>query len=109
MNIKGKVALITGSAKRIGLAIATELARRGARIGIHYRSDEGEAEEALKMVRDAGGDGVVLRAELTDARAVDAMFDSVRVLGGLDILINNASTFAPATAAETTASRGTGG
>ena len=103
MTIQGKVALITGSTKRIGLAIATELARRGARIGIHYRSDEHEAQQALKIVRDAGSDGVIIPAELTEAAAVEAMFDNVKVLlGGLDILVNNASTFAPATAAETT-------
>lgn len=103
MTIEGKLALITGSAKRVGRATAIGLAWRGVRVGIHYRSSEGEAQSTLKMVRDAGGDGALFRAELTDSTAVAKMFDEVKsTFGGLDILINNASIFAPATADETT-------
>src|SRR4051794_18077483 len=57
MNIEGKVALITGSAKRIGRAVALELAKRGARIAVHYRSNEAEAQDTLKAVKDFGSDG----------------------------------------------------
>jgi pteridine reductase len=103
MNISGKVALITGSAKRIGLAIAAELARKGARIAIHHRSSDLEAQTALQTVRQAGSDGVIFRAELRDPVAIKAMFNEVRAaFGRLDILVNNASEFAPATADETT-------
>jgi pteridine reductase len=103
MNISGKVALITGSAKRIGLAIATELARKGARIAIHHRSSDLEAQKALETVRQAGSDGAIFRAELRHPEAIKAMFKEVRAaFGRLDILVNNASEFAPATADETT-------
>jgi len=103
MNIEGKVALITGSAKRIGRAIAVELGKRKARVGIHYRSSQREAEETLKMVRDAGADGALFQSELTNALAVEKMFrDIAGRFGSLDILVNNASVFSPSTADQTT-------
>ena len=82
---------------------AVELARRGARVGIHYRSTQGDAEETLRLVRAAGGDGVVSRAELTNVEEVSALVDHVAAtLGGLDILVNNASIFFPNAADDTT-------
>jgi pteridine reductase len=103
MNINGKVALITGSAKRIGREVAIELARRGARIAIHYRSDENEASDTLKSVQDSGSGGAVFRADLNDNEAVDKMFRELEAsLGGLDILVNSASVFSPSTADQTT-------
>jgi pteridine reductase len=95
MNIEGKVALITGSAKRVGKEIALELARRGARIAVHYRSGEDEA------ITVAGNDGVIFQADLRDFAAVEKMFNGIEAkFGGLDILINSASVFSPATADE---------
>ena len=103
MNIYGKVALITGSAKRIGREVALELARRGARIAIHYRSSRAEARDTLKSVLDAGADGAIFQAELTVAQSVQKMFDDVQAsFEGLDILVNSASVFEPACADETT-------
>jgi NAD(P)-dependent dehydrogenase (short-subunit alcohol dehydrogenase family) len=103
MNINAKVALITGSAKRIGRATAVELGRRGARIAIHYRSKEDEARETLRLVRDAGSDGAIFRAELTDHSHLGRMFEELsKTFGRLDILVNNASVFSPADAAQTT-------
>jgi|SRR5437867_3235005 len=98
MNIDGKVALITGSAKRIGRAIAVELGRKRARVGIHYRSSQREAQETLNMVRDAGADGALFQSELTDTRAVEQMFREIGSrFGSLEILVNNASVFSPST------------
>jgi len=103
MNIDGKVALITGSAKRIGRAVAIELARRGARIAVHYRSEPAEAEQTLQLIRSAGSDGAVFCAELTDNSAVEKMCQAIaKRFGGLDILINSASVFSPGTADKTT-------
>ena len=93
MNIDGKVALITGSAKRVGKEIALELARRGARIAVHYRSVETEARAV------AGNDGEVFQADLRDFAAIEKMFVGIEAkFGGLDILINSASVFSSATA-----------
>lgn len=105
MNINGKLALVTGSSKRIGRAIAVELGRRGARVGIHYRTAAAELDalETLRLVREAGGDGEVFRAELADMAQLEAMFERVtKVFGQLHILVNNASVFSPSTADETT-------
>jgi NAD(P)-dependent dehydrogenase (short-subunit alcohol dehydrogenase family) len=97
MNINGKVALITGSAKRIGREIALELARRGARIAVHYRSSEAEALEV------AGTNGAVFQADLTNDSAIVRMFGGIEEkFGGLDILVNSASVFSAATADEAT-------
>jgi NAD(P)-dependent dehydrogenase (short-subunit alcohol dehydrogenase family) len=93
MDINGKVALITGSAKRIGKEIALDLARRGAGIAVHYRSSASEAREV------AGVAGALFQAELTDTHAIDRMFrDITNKFGRLDILVNSASVFSPATA-----------
>src|SRR5947207_14235005 len=93
MNIRGKVALITGSAKRIGREIALDFARRGARIAVHYRSGEAEAKQV------AGRDGAAFHADLRDGAAVENMFRGIEATsGGLDIPINSGSVFAHATA-----------
>jgi len=97
MDINGKVALITGAAKRIGKEIALDLARRGARLAVHYRSSEAEAKKV------AGTSGVVFQADLRDIGAVEEMFQGIAAkLGGLDILINSASVFSAATADDAT-------
>lgn len=96
MDINGKVALITGSSKRIGREIALELARRGANIAIHYRSDEAGALETQRLALEHGGKAEVFYAELTNPEDVARMFTDLETrLGGLDILVNSASVFDP--------------
>ena len=103
MNISGKVALITGSSKRVGRETAVELARRGARIAIHYRSDEPGARETLRLVEEAGSTGELFHAELTDDVAVDRLFSDLETkMKALDILVNNASVFDPGTFEQST-------
>jgi NAD(P)-dependent dehydrogenase (short-subunit alcohol dehydrogenase family) len=102
MDISGKVALITGSAKRIGRSTALELAKRGARIAVHYRSSILEAKESLRMIQDSGGTGALFQADLTNAQEIHAMFQRLdQELGRLDILVNSASTFHTSTVEET--------
>src|SRR5436190_23463645 len=103
MEISGKVALITGSAKRIGRETAVELARRGARIAVHYRSSEEEAHETLRLIERAGSSGAVFQADLTEPQEILAMFSKLdREFGRLDILVNSASIFKNGSADETT-------
>src|SRR5215831_773678 len=93
MNIDGKVALITGSAKRIGKEIATELSRRGARIAVHYKSSRADAEKV------AGPRDAIFQADLTDNRAIGKMLQAIEShFGGVDVLVNSASVFSPASA-----------
>jgi pteridine reductase len=108
MDISGKLALVTGSAKRIGRATAIELGRRGARVAIHHRSaaSEADAQETLRLVRQAGGNGAVFQAELTDLAQLDEMLEDLNAdFGGLHILVNNASVFSAADTGETTEAR----
>ena len=86
--------LITGSAKRLGAALAKGLARDGHRIALHCRSSRQQAEETRQAIVDAGGDAALFQnplAHLADgehlAREIMAHF------GSLDTLINNAGTF----------------
>ena len=103
MDISGKVALITGSSKRIGRETALELARRGAQVAIHYRSDEAGALETQRLARESGSKAEIFRAELTNEAEVGGLFAALEQrLGGLDILVNSASVFDQATLEEST-------
>jgi L-rhamnose 1-dehydrogenase len=95
-RFEGKTALITGSSRGIGRAIAVRLASEGAHVVINYAkgADEkyaGAADEALRLVREAGGDGSIHEANIADTGAVRAMIQAVAAQrGGIDILVNNA-------------------
>lgn len=87
-----RTALVTGAGRRIGRAIAVALGARGMRVGVHYNGSADGATETLRCIREAGGDGVLLRADLTDAHAPSALVaDAVRELGSLDVLVNSAA------------------
>ncbi|MFY8085630.1 MAG: SDR family NAD(P)-dependent oxidoreductase, partial [Rubrivivax sp.] len=88
------MALITGAAKRLGLAIAQALAESGHDIALHYRQSHDEAEQAAQQLRAAGAQVALLRADLTDEAAVQALLPAaVEQLGAVDVLVNNASSF----------------
>jgi 3-oxoacyl-[acyl-carrier protein] reductase len=88
---KRKVALVTGASRGIGRAIAVALAKQGAYVLINYSSSPEAAQETLNEVRDAGGDGEVLKFSVQDSQAVENAFDGIKARHGqLDILVNNA-------------------
>ena len=103
MQISGSIALVTGSARRIGRAIALRLASQGARLAIHYRSSDQEAIGTLNSAKELGADVELFRADLLDRKQRSALIDGIQTrFGGLDILVNNASAFGPATLEQTT-------
>jgi len=96
MNLLGSVALITGGAKRVGHAIALELARGGCDAGIHYRRSRVEAEEVVAQITQMGRRALAVEGDLSDPASWPRIVQStVDGLGRLDILINNASMFLP--------------
>jgi NAD(P)-dependent dehydrogenase (short-subunit alcohol dehydrogenase family) len=73
-----------------------ELARRGAQLAIHYRSDEAGAMETQRLVQQHGSKAELFHAELREIADLDKMFADIEErFGGLDILVNNASVFDP--------------
>ncbi len=93
-SIKGQRALVTGSAKRLGTAIALALADAGVDLVIHYRASQAEAEATAAQVRAKGVKAVVLQADLAAQGAAEALYERAVAEGGpIDILINNASIF----------------
>ena len=92
LGLDGKVALVTGSSRGLGLACAVSLASEGCHVCITARGAERLEESAREIRQAAGGRGEVLQvvADLTDPRGIElAISRSVEACGGLDILVNN--------------------
>lgn len=95
MDLADRVALVTGG-KRIGAAVAIELARGGADVALVYRTSRAEADETAGAVRGLGRRATVLHADLRSVDACERIVDeTVDTLGRLDILVNMASVYQP--------------
>lgn len=89
-----KTALVTGAAKRIGRAIALDLARQGFAVGVHYHHSKEDAESVVAEIRTLGGTAAALPADLSNEAAFAALVgQSEAALGPLGVLVNNASAF----------------
>ena len=97
MILTAKSALVTGAAHRLGAQIARTLHQNGANLIIHYRSSEAAAEElAAELNRQRRNSATVLGADLTDLNQLENLArDACARYNGLDILVNNASSFYP--------------
>ena len=94
MIIKGKTALITGGAVRVGKAITLGLARAGANVVINFNSDEKEAINTAKEAESFGVSAMTVQANIADLDQVELMFTKIHEkMGPIDILVNNASAF----------------
>ena len=98
-QLKGKNALVTGSSRGLGAAIAIALAEAGANVGCHGRSADGEATS--ESIRQMGRKSFYLAGEMTDPQLYSALIaKTVEEFGCIDILVNNAGTIRRKPAAE---------
>ncbi|MBV9145214.1 MAG: SDR family NAD(P)-dependent oxidoreductase, partial [Acidobacteria bacterium] len=92
MDIKGKVALVTGGGTGVGRAIALQLAKLGAAVVVNYSKSESEAKQTARDVTDCGARSTTVQADVADESQVQRMMETVRgQLGPIEILVNNAA------------------
>lgn len=94
-TLQGKTAIVTGSSKGIGAAIAKQLAAEGARVIINYGRSATAAREVLEDIQARGGRATIVQADMSTIEGVETLFaEADRVFGAqLDILVNNAGFF----------------
>ncbi len=95
------VAIVTGSSRGIGAAIAERLARDGHAVVINYAGRRQDADAIVERIAASGGDAVDLQADIADPDAVQRLFDAAEArFGGVDVLVNNAGIMKLATLAD---------
>jgi len=94
MDLEGKVALVTGAAKRLGRSLALALAERGAEVAIHYHASERQAHQLLAQLKRAGGKPIAVPGDVSQAADVDRIVEAaMQAFGRIEILINCAAVF----------------
>lgn len=76
MNLKGKVAIVTGGARDLGRAISVRFAQEGAKVVVNYFDNPEDAQETLKMIEAAGSEGIIVQGDMTKAADVKRLFDT---------------------------------
>ena len=95
-DLAGRTALVTGSAKGVGREVLLSLADCGADVAVHYRTSDDAARAVADEAAERGVEATTVRADVTDAGEVDALFSTVEDdLGAVDVLMNNVGAFAP--------------
>jgi len=110
MKLEGKVAIVTGSSRGIGRAIAIGFAREGAKVVVAARTDvpkegkpEGTIYDTVKEIESFGGKAIAVKCDVTDEQSVQKMVEvTVETFGAIDILVNNAGVAFPVPILETT-------
>jgi pteridine reductase len=91
MELRDRVALVTGAGHRVGRAIALGLAGQGARVAVHYNETADGAESVVATIRAQGGDAFAVAADLSDATAAARLVDvAADHWGALDVVVNSA-------------------
>lgn len=94
MNLHGKVAMVTGGARRVGRATAIHLAQAGADVAITYRTSDEAAAETAEAIEQLGRRAWLLQADLGDVAQIEPLRDRLlEQTGRLDVLVHNASVF----------------
>jgi pteridine reductase len=94
LTLEGRVALVTGAAKRLGRHVALHLAGEGADIAVHYGKSETEAHALVEEIERQGRCAAAFSADLTNVQAIPCLIEQVvDHFGQLDILINSSGQF----------------
>jgi pteridine reductase len=102
-KLVGRVALVTGAAKRLGRAVSLRLAEQGADVAVHYGNSKDDALSLVEEIRNMGRRSSAFSADLRNIPAIQPLVDNVaKEFGRLDILINNAANFVEAKFGQTT-------
>ena len=92
MRLKDRVAVVTGSSRSIGRAIALGYGREGAKVVVNYRSDQGAADSAVAEIEAMGSEAIAVRADTSSSSDVARLVEAaVERFGRIDILVNNAA------------------
>jgi 3-oxoacyl-[acyl-carrier protein] reductase len=90
-ELKNKAFLVTGASRGIGAAVARGLGRCGARVAVHYRSGQAEAEAVVAQISQAGGTAIAIQGDLAEPDVADRLVaETVAAFGRIDGIINNA-------------------
>jgi pteridine reductase len=94
MELDGKIALVTGAAKRVGKAIAIQLARCGADIALHYNQSSEAAHATAAEISSIGRRVELFQADLAQPAQIEQMFQAIaKTFSRLDVLVNNAAIY----------------
>jgi len=93
-KLEGKVALITGSSRGIGKAIALEFARNGAKVIVNYSKSKESAEAVVSEIEKIGSNAIAIKADVSKENDIEKLFAEARkVFGKIDVLVNNAGVY----------------
>jgi len=91
MDLRGRVALVTGAGRRVGRALAVALGAEGMNVAVHYHASDAGARETAGLIEREGGKASLVAADLTRDDAARLIDDVVNRLGGLDVLVNSSA------------------
>ncbi|AEB22447.1 MULTISPECIES: glucose 1-dehydrogenase [Bacillus] len=89
-DLQGKTAIVTGSSKGIGKAIAERFGKERMNVVVNYLGDSAGADEAADFIEKAGGRAVTVKADVSSEEGIQALFDAAQEhFGGVDVMVNN--------------------
>ena len=87
MRLKNKVAIVSGGSRDIGRAISVQLAQEGAKVVVNYLGNKANAEETLALIHAAGGEGIIVQADMTKKSEVENLVNTTKATYGNEIHI----------------------
>ena len=97
MRLKDKIAVVTGSSRGIGRAVALAFAKEGAKVVVNYSSSEKAAMEVVEKIKEMGSDAIAVKADVSKKEEAERLInEGINKFGRIDILVNNAGFTRPA-------------